>query len=153
MRYIQTAVGAGAQYLEQLAATLVPQSKDGQETPDRSPSEGRELEQSNVCPMFLRSEMGVNPVHCSSREEPERIGVRYAVPQRDRRSTSSWLIRDKRRFYAVAIGIRTGIFHSWEAYRPYVDGFPNATHQRFGTAQEAEEYLRGYGVDPVYHNE
>lgn len=50
-------------------------------------------------------------------------------------------------FYAVVRGRSTGIFRSWEETQAQVSGFPRNKHKKFSTYAQAEEYLRGCGVE------
>lgn len=56
------------------------------------------------------------------------------------------------RYYAVAVGRRTGIFRSWEEAEPLVRGFPGNVHQMFRSRDRAEEYLRYHGVAFVHED-
>ncbi len=48
------------------------------------------------------------------------------------------------KFYAVKVGLQTGIFKTWEECKANVDGYPGALYKSFKTLQEAYEYL---GID------
>ncbi|MDD6428778.1 MAG: ribonuclease H family protein [Lachnospiraceae bacterium] len=48
---------------------------------------------------------------------------------------------EKKHFYAVKKGRKTGIFLSWDDCRKSVSGFKGAVYKGFVTRQEAEEYL------------
>lgn len=45
------------------------------------------------------------------------------------------------KFYAVKVGLRTGIFKTWDECKANVDGYPGALYKSFKTLQEAYEYL------------
>ena len=52
-----------------------------------------------------------------------------------------------KKYYAVAIGKRTGIFESWDECKSLVDGFPGAKYKAFRTKKEAVEYIGGDNTD------
>lgn len=45
------------------------------------------------------------------------------------------------KFYAVKVGLQTGIYKTWEECKANVDGYPGALYKSFKTLQEAYEYL------------
>lgn len=49
----------------------------------------------------------------------------------------------KKKFYAVKVGLKTGIFKTWNECSAYVQGYPGAKFKGFGTLEEAEAYMRG----------
>ena len=51
----------------------------------------------------------------------------------------------KKKFYAVAIGKKPGVYTSWEDCAKQVNGFPNNKYKGFKTRQEALNYLQGFG--------
>ena len=46
------------------------------------------------------------------------------------------------KFYAIAVGRKTGVFPSWEEARVHVDGFVGAKHKSFATIEDAQRYVR-----------
>lgn len=46
-----------------------------------------------------------------------------------------------KKYYAVKVGMVTGIFQSWEECKASVTGYPGAEYKGFATIQEAAEYL------------
>jgi len=57
------------------------------------------------------------------------------------------MARERKRFYVVWKGRKTGIFSSWEAARQQVEGFPNARYKGFARREEAERaWQAGYGA-------
>lgn len=46
-----------------------------------------------------------------------------------------------KKYYAVKKGKDTGIFHSWEACRAVVEGYPGAEYKGFASLDEARKYL------------
>lgn len=50
--------------------------------------------------------------------------------------------KPKKYFYAVRNGRKTGVYHTWEEAREYVQGFPSAKFKKFATETEAEYYLK-----------
>jgi hypothetical protein len=53
---------------------------------------------------------------------------------------SRWEMRP-RRYYAVAVGRRPGIYTSWRDAHGQVVGYPGNVHQAFRTREEAESFL------------
>lgn len=49
----------------------------------------------------------------------------------------------KKNFYAVKVGLRTGIFKTWEECSSCVNGYPGAKYKGFATLDEAEAYIGG----------
>eukprot|EP00527_Entomoneis_sp_CCMP2396_P005805 CAMPEP_0198150864 /NCGR_PEP_ID=MMETSP1443-20131203/52893_1 /TAXON_ID=186043 /ORGANISM="Entomoneis sp., Strain CCMP2396" /LENGTH=325 /DNA_ID=CAMNT_0043816321 /DNA_START=134 /DNA_END=1111 /DNA_ORIENTATION=- len=47
----------------------------------------------------------------------------------------------KKKFYAVAVGRKTGIFSSWEICKTHVTGFAGAKYKGFGKEKEAQDFL------------
>lgn len=45
------------------------------------------------------------------------------------------------KYYAVKVGKKTGIFHTWDECRPLVHGFAGAVYKSFKTRKEAEDFL------------
>lgn len=54
------------------------------------------------------------------------------------------------KFYAVKVGKTPGIYSTWDACRPMVEGFPGAVYKSFRTRTEAEAYL---AIDPSAKSE
>lgn len=50
--------------------------------------------------------------------------------------------KEKKKFYAVAKGLKPGIYFSWDECKAQTHKFKGATHKSFLTLQEAEEYLK-----------
>lgn len=156
LRYVECAMGVGARCLEQFAATLIPPAEKnpswiGKEEGGRAGWEPN-VDVVNLHASALRPDTIRNTLQGSLPDEIESPAEGHSLPSSiSRLMTTGSGIQDRRKFYAVAVGGRTGIFRSWESYRHFVEGFPYAAHQRFRTGREAEEYLRSFGVDPVYH--
>lgn len=49
----------------------------------------------------------------------------------------------KKNYYAVKVGLRTGIFKTWEECSSCVQGYPGAKYKGFATLAEAEGYIEG----------
>ena len=57
------------------------------------------------------------------------------------------MARERKRFYVVWKGRKTGIFSSWEAAKKQVEGFPNARYKGFARREEAERaWKAGYAA-------
>ena len=50
---------------------------------------------------------------------------------------------EKKHFYAVKNGRKTGIFKSWDECKKQVIGFKGAVYKGFVTEQEAIDYMEG----------
>ncbi|WP_422485596.1 viroplasmin family protein [Gudongella sp. DL1XJH-153] len=44
-------------------------------------------------------------------------------------------------YYAVKKGLKTGIYHTWDECKKQVHGFPGAVYKKFGSIEEAKEYI------------
>ena len=53
-----------------------------------------------------------------------------------------------KKYYAVKIGHKTGIFTSWDACKKNIDGFPGAVYKSFLSKDEANMYLNGSTTKP-----
>lgn len=53
-------------------------------------------------------------------------------------------------YYAVAKGVREGIFDSWDEAKKLVIGFPGAEHKKFSTKLEAKNYLIEHGSSAAH---
>lgn len=53
------------------------------------------------------------------------------------------------KYYAVKVGMNTGIFRTWEECRANVSGYPGAVYKSFKTQREAYAYL---GMEPASEN-
>jgi len=53
-----------------------------------------------------------------------------------------------KKYYAVKVGKKTGIFYSWEECKASVEGFPKAQYKGFATMEEARDYMRDKDVTP-----
>ncbi|WP_291664775.1 RNase H1/viroplasmin domain-containing protein [Clostridium sp.] len=49
----------------------------------------------------------------------------------------------KKNYYAVKVGLKTGIFKTWNECSSYVQGYPGAKYQGFTTLAEAEAFMNG----------
>ena len=49
----------------------------------------------------------------------------------------------KKKYYAVKVGKKTGIFYSWPECEEAVKGYPGAQYKGFVSEDEAEAYLGG----------
>ena len=54
-----------------------------------------------------------------------------------------------KKYYAVAKGKTPGIYLTWNDCKAQVDGFSGAVYKGFATVQEAEEFVAGYGENPL----
>jgi len=54
--------------------------------------------------------------------------------------------RAKKRYYAVARGLKPGIYTTWGEAESQVSGVANAKHKSFKTLPEAEAFLEMNGV-------
>lgn len=45
------------------------------------------------------------------------------------------------KYYAVKVGVRTGVFTSWEECQKAVDGFSGAKFKKFRSLEEAERFI------------
>lgn len=54
----------------------------------------------------------------------------------------------KKRYYAVRVGEKPGIYQSWDEARIHVDGFRGAEFKGFPTYQEAEAFMES--TKPFY---
>ena len=50
------------------------------------------------------------------------------------------------RLFAVAVGRRPGIYHSWAECNAQVKGFPNAVYKGFNDPNDAISYLKESGA-------
>jgi len=53
-----------------------------------------------------------------------------------------------KRYYAVRIGRKPGVFPTWDEARRSIDGFPGAVYRRFGCPQQARAYVEGPTLTP-----
>lgn len=51
-----------------------------------------------------------------------------------------------RKYYAVAVGNKPGIYASWGEAQPCIRGAPGAKQKKFNTQEEAEEFIRENGT-------
>lgn len=49
----------------------------------------------------------------------------------------------KKKYYAVKVGKRTGIFYSWPECEEAVKGYPGAQYKGFTSEDDAKAYLGG----------
>lgn len=49
-------------------------------------------------------------------------------------------------YYAVAVGIRPGIYKSWDLASKFVSGFSGAKYRKFKNIDDAKEYLNSFNV-------
>ncbi len=54
---------------------------------------------------------------------------------------------DTRRYYAVSIGRKPGIYRTWTEAEKQVHGYPKAIHQSFPTREEAEAFMMDMHLD------
>ena len=52
----------------------------------------------------------------------------------------------KRKFYAVAVGRKTGLFSTWDLCKEQVNGYKGNIYQGFSSEAEAQAYLNSYAV-------
>ena len=86
-------------------------------------------------PVFFTTAVRVN--EDTTRRDPP---VRSAV--------SPPATRSRFPFYAVRRGHTTGVFHSWDAARLQVEGFPNNSHRGFHNLVDAWAYVQGLPPSP-----
>jgi ribonuclease HI len=55
-----------------------------------------------------------------------------------------------KKFYAVAKGVRPGIYTNWPEAKAQIDGFAGAIYKGFPTYKEAEEWLKNPVLRPAY---
>lgn len=58
----------------------------------------------------------------------------------------------KVRYYAVARGVKPGVYYTWDEAERQVSGYSRARHKSFKTLKEAKAFLEINGVgwlDPV----
>ncbi|MEN8142715.1 MAG: ribonuclease HI [Thermodesulfobacteriota bacterium] len=55
----------------------------------------------------------------------------------------------KKKFYAIAVGAKPGIYGNWPAAHAQVKGFPGAKYKGFSTRREAELWLDNPGHSPA----
>ena len=53
-----------------------------------------------------------------------------------------------RKFYAVKVGKKAGVFDTWDECKANVDGYPNAKYKSFATKKEAEDFCMGLEPEP-----
>lgn len=53
------------------------------------------------------------------------------------------MAKTKRKFYAVRVGRKTGVFNTWDECKEQVNGFYGAKYKSFFTLAEAEAFVRG----------
>ena len=53
----------------------------------------------------------------------------------------------KKKYYAVRVGKKPGIYETWEQCKEQVDGVSGAQYKSFSTLPEAETYLLGTDAD------
>ena len=52
----------------------------------------------------------------------------------------------EKKYYAVSVGRRTGIFLTWTLSNKQVNKFPGATHEGFEDFDEAVSWLESHGI-------
>src|SRR5262245_64866799 len=52
----------------------------------------------------------------------------------------------QKRFYAVRVGHKPGIYQTWEECRIQVEGYPNAVYKGFAMLSDATAYLNGHST-------
>jgi len=45
-------------------------------------------------------------------------------------------------YYVIYKGIKTGIFHTWDECKLYIQGYPNAIYKKFNNLAHAEYFLK-----------
>ncbi|ODM16944.1 hypothetical protein SI65_07342 [Aspergillus cristatus] len=60
------------------------------------------------------------------------------------RSSSSSPSPSKKKYYAVAYGRQTGVFHNWEDAKGATSGFTSACHESFRTEHEAKQFIEDW---------
>ncbi|CAB4489918.1 unnamed protein product [Rhizophagus irregularis] len=55
-------------------------------------------------------------------------------------------------FYAVHIGFKPGVYHSWEECEKQIKKYPNAKYKKFNTLQEAEAFVKEGNNKKVFGN-
>lgn len=54
----------------------------------------------------------------------------------------------KKKFYAVRVGRKAGVYNTWEECKAQVDKFPKAKFKSFSTYEEAEDFCKGLESSP-----
>jgi len=44
-------------------------------------------------------------------------------------------------YYAVAVGVKKGIYNSWDECKENIENFPNARYKKFASLEEAKEFI------------
>ncbi len=52
------------------------------------------------------------------------------------------MAKPKKKFYAVAKGVKPGIYTTWGEVQPLVQGCVGALHKSFKTRSEAEDFMK-----------
>jgi hypothetical protein len=73
--------------------------------------------------------------------------ISHTTDTDDSTSCASKRKRPPPKFYAVATGHTTGIFHSWEDCREQVQGYPHNNFKSFPSLAHAQQYLLDNGID------
>ena len=57
---------------------------------------------------------------------------------------------NKSSFYAVAKGLKTGVFTSWSDCKVQIDGFKGARYKKFDSREEAEQFVsQAFKTPPI----
>ena len=62
-------------------------------------------------------------------------------------------IRARETFYAVANGMRSGVYGTWDEARVQIEGFPGCLHQSFESREAAEDFIRDVEREKQKHAE
>lgn len=57
------------------------------------------------------------------------------------------MAKKKNNFYAVKVGIKPGIYETWELCKAQVHGYPGSLYKGFQTKREAQAYLDGKEIN------
>ena len=55
--------------------------------------------------------------------------------------------KSKAKFYVVWIGVKPGIYESWNECKAQISGYQSAKYKSFKTRQEAERAYKGSALD------
>lgn len=57
------------------------------------------------------------------------------------------------KYYAIAKGIKVGIFTNWDVVKSYVNGYSGAKYKSFQSIEEARNYLLSFGINDYYYDD
>lgn len=63
------------------------------------------------------------------------------------------MAKKKKNFYGVKVGVKPGVYQSWEECKAQVHGFPGSEYKGFSTYKEAKAYVDGQEVNKACVND